>query len=310
MKTDKIIWGLVLVFVGGILLLENFDVINFQWIVVWRFWPLILILIGANMLFSRGDSKTGELVSVFLTIAALGFIGWQGATRESDDQAQWFFHNDRDKGRTSRESKYQVYSEPYAAGAGIATLNVSGGATAYELRDTTSDLFSARVNSSIGSYSLKKTSRDSSETLDFKMTEGSWTLGEDTPNRAIISLNTRPVWDINVETGAGKANFDFTAFKIKKLTFKGGATKLDMKLGEPSAETYVKIETGVSKIHIAIPSGAACRINTDSGLSSNKFAGFEKQSDGSYITSNFNSASRKIIIDFEGGLSKFVVERY
>ena len=57
MKTDKIFWGIFLVFIGGIFLLENFDIIDFSWRYIWHFWPVVLILIGVNLLFKNSNSK-------------------------------------------------------------------------------------------------------------------------------------------------------------------------------------------------------------------------------------------------------------
>lgn len=312
MKTEKIIWGLVLVFIGLILLLQNFGVIDFQWMVIWRFWPLILILVGANMLFSREDSKTGAIVSILLTVGALAFIGWQGSLPDSDDQIRWFGQNDRDdENWQNRKVRSNVYNEDFQPAIQTAVLNISGGATNYILRDSTSSLFNARVNSTYGNYSLVKTSSDSSAILNFKMAgKGSWNLKERGSNEAIISLNNKPVWEINVETGAGKTDFDLSAFKVRKITFQGGASTMDLKLGAPLSATDVHIETGVSKVRIQIPASAACEIKIDSGLSSSDFEGFDKLDDGTYVTPNYKSATHKMTLNLEGGLSKFEVTRY
>ena len=310
MKTDKIIWGLVLVFVGGILLLQNFNVIDFQWRVIWRFWPLILILIGANMLVTKDDSRAGAWVSVVLTVAALAFVGWKGSSPPSAEGGEWSFEEEREEPVNTRTTS-AVYNEAFTAGTRKAVLNISGGATSYVISDTTAQLFLAKVNSKFGKYSLKKMSKDSLETLDFKMSgKTNWNVGEQVPNRASIALNPIPDWEINVETGAGKADLDLSAFRVNSFNFEGGATKLSLKLGQPLAETKVNIETGVSKIRILIPRDAACRIKTDSGLSLSNFHGFNKEQENTYVTPNFNQASKKIIINFEGGLSKFEVDRY
>ena len=46
---DSLIWGIILIVLGGIFLLEQFDVD--VWDQVWRFWPVILIVWGANKLY-------------------------------------------------------------------------------------------------------------------------------------------------------------------------------------------------------------------------------------------------------------------
>jgi hypothetical protein len=53
MKLNRIMWGIVLLFVGGVLLLQNFNVIEFYWRNIWKFWPVFLIISGVNILFNR-----------------------------------------------------------------------------------------------------------------------------------------------------------------------------------------------------------------------------------------------------------------
>jgi TM2 domain-containing membrane protein YozV len=47
-KTGSIFWGIVLMALGGILLLANFDVISYDFI--WNFWPVVVIVIGVKIL--------------------------------------------------------------------------------------------------------------------------------------------------------------------------------------------------------------------------------------------------------------------
>ena len=68
MKADKIFWGLVFVFVGTIFLLENFDIIDFSWRYVWRFWPLLLIITGVNIVFANSQSRTGATIIGAITL--------------------------------------------------------------------------------------------------------------------------------------------------------------------------------------------------------------------------------------------------
>jgi hypothetical protein len=308
MRTEKIIWGLILVFVGGILLLQNFGVIDFQWQVIFRFWPVILILIGANLLFSRDDSRAGAIISVLLTLLALGFITYKGVV-STDEEPEWSFRNDHDD--ENRRGTTHTFVEEYNDSIAKAVLNISGGATKYILKDTTSNLFQADVKKSFGNYSLLKTFSDSTQVLDFKMKGNSkWELKDNNGNTATLKLNSSPIWDISVEMGAGTANLDLSSFKVNRLSVKGGAASFKIKLPEPVKTTTVSVETGVSKMEISIPRSAGCKITTESGLSSNDFTGFTKQADGTYTNENYKGSYNVIVLDLKGGLSKFKVRQY
>lgn len=309
MKTERIIWGIVLLFIGGILLLQNFNVIDFEWGVIWKFWPVVLILIGVNMLFSNSSSQSGGFALIFITMLILGFIAYKGINIAEDEKRGIFFRDDHNDGDLNSESS--VYSEPFISGTRKAILNIKGGATSFILNDTTAELVTAQVEKTYGNYSLFKFSNDSTETVEFNMTgKNSWDMDKSKANKVVFSLNPLPLWDINLETGAGKTEFDLTKFKIRNIQLKGGVASFDVKLGSLNNITTVNVESGVSKIKISVPESVGCEIKTTSGLSSNDFSGFNKINDGSYQTSNFASSPQKITIILQGGLSSFDVERY
>ena len=322
MKTEKIIWGLIFVFVGGIILLENFNLINFYWTSVWRFWPIIFILIGANMLFSRYDTNTSSLMVGTLTVAALVFIGYQGSRPRTENRS-WFNQNykfnresdvnDNDSDTSKVDwSTTNNFTEPYVKNTRFAELNIDGGATNYLLTDTSSELFTASVQQNSGSYALEKTNRDSVEVLTFVMRDrkGDWKMDDFEGNEARISINKNPIWDIKVGMGAGRINLDLTPFKINYLQLKGGAASFKAKLGIPVTSTSVSVETGLAAVEIDVPSSIPCRITVDSGLSSKDFDGFKKQIDGSFISGDYKNATKKIDIKLKGGISQFEVNQY
>lgn len=47
-KTGSIFWGIVLIAIGGILLLANFDVLDYD--TVFDFWPIVIVVIGGKLI--------------------------------------------------------------------------------------------------------------------------------------------------------------------------------------------------------------------------------------------------------------------
>ena len=158
---------------------------------------------------------------------------------------------------------------------------------------------------------MRRTTNDSSEVLNFAMQgKSDWKLHDKADNKATIKLNPNPMWDINIEMGAGTAKLNLTPFKIRNLHIKGGAASFKVKLGKPGQRTNVSVETGVSEIEVSVPAAAACKINVESGLSSKDFKGFIKNDDGSFSTENYEGAPNPIVLNLKGGLSEFKVNRY
>jgi hypothetical protein len=149
--------------------------------------------------------------------------------------------------------------------------------------------------------------------MNFSMKDnknGHFNWGGDKSNTADLKLNVNPQWEINVETGASKIDFDLSKYKLRSLVLKGGAASFSVKVGQPLVTTNLEVSTGVSEVTIEIPQNSACRIQTDSGLSSTSFEGFTKKDDGHYETAGFDAAKNKIYIHMSGGISDFKVRRY
>lgn len=310
MKTGKIIWGMILIFLGTIILLENLNVINFYWGSIWRFWPVIFILIGMNLILSRIQNKNlvAPLVAsiTFLVLALLAYQGLQPSERS------WIIVNDHNNNQDTLKENKAFFVEPFQ-GSERVQLNLFGAAASFTLGDSTSNLFEADVNQRFGKYTLKKSKSDSLEVLNFKMRDGQQNIQLDDldDQKSTIRLNSVPVWDINLKMGAGEGIFDLTPYKINSLKFEGGAASLQAKLGNRLPLTNVSVEAGAASIKIEVPKDSGCRIKLkDVVISSNNFTDFIKKSDGSYETSNYNTAKNKVNVDFEGAISSFEVIRY
>lgn len=58
LKSGSIFWGVVLMAIGGILLLANFEVMNYG--SVFDFWPLVVIIIGLKLIFDYYSKSKQE----------------------------------------------------------------------------------------------------------------------------------------------------------------------------------------------------------------------------------------------------------
>jgi len=326
MKNDKLLPGLVLVLIGAAILLANYGYLHFHWWNIFRLWPIFLVIGGVNLVFSHNKSPWATIIKISVVVIGLGllFFGnfgerfnfWPGNHFSFNNND--YDSNDNDDSDNTDNNKTDVkmigngtFNEPYNAGIKVARLNISGGGTTYNLSDTTNQLFSAYTkDGENGRYDLSHSMDDSVYVLDFKMRNHNGFNWDSEKNKAAFRLNPNPEWEINVETGATSLDFDLSKFKVKELKLHGGAASFTVKLGMPLAMTDVEISTGVSGVDISIPQNAACSIETNSGLSDNKFDGFNKTSDNNYETPGFDAAKNKMHIHISGGLSDFKVRRY
>lgn len=314
MKLDRVLWGIILLFIGGVLLLENFNVIDFYWRSVWRFWPIFLIIAGVNILFNKNKSQVGAIVSIGILIITLGLLFFKGQEPpEKHRSRDRHFYEDRSEAEpVADEVNEQHLSLPYTADSSFGKriiLNISGGGTSFELKGHTDSLISTFIHKSGGGFLLtKNVGKDTVTTLNLKMRgKGKWNTGG---NDVDVMLNTNPLWEIHVNMGAGEVDFDLSDYNVREFNFDGGAAALDVKLGNNLPITDVNVKTGIADVKIAIPASSGCRITAKTGLSAKEFTGFTKLDNNTYETPDYKLSKNKVFINFDGGLSSFEVNRY
>jgi hypothetical protein len=326
MKRDRLFTGLFLLGIGILFLLDNFKVINFHWQNIIGLWPLFLILAGVNMVFSHEKSNSDTIIKIGVFAVLFALVIYRGTLPANNSFfGRHFNHNtffndnidddddDDDKKEVFKVEGSSTYKEPYTPEVKLASLNIRGGGVTYILQDTTAELFSAATHELNGGFLFKSAPSDSGKSITFTTnnSRNSINWDSDKGNEANIKLNPNPEWNIDISAGASKLDLDFSKFKIRNLQVKGGAASMDLKLGQPVINNMtVNISTGVSEVNIRVPSGAACHINSKTGLSSKTFEGFESKGNNQYETAGFAAAPKKIYLNLKGGISDFSVQRY
>lgn len=323
MKRDRLFTGLLLLGIGILFLLDNFQVISFHWQNLFSLWPLLLIFWGVNLVFSHQSSAAATAIKVLVFAILFGLVIYRGTQptesrffgRHFNNNTFFNDNNDDDDDKTDvvKLEGSSTYKEPYTPQIKVASLNLRGGGATYTLQDTTAELFSAATHELSGRFLLNTIAADSGKAINFTMhnSRNSFNWDTDKGSAATIKLNPNPEWNIDISAGASKLDLDLTKFKIRNLHVKGGAASMNFKLGQPTVNNMmVAISTGVSEVNISVPTGAACHIESKTGLSSKNFDGFEAKGNNQYETPGFAAAPKKIYLNLKGGISDFSVKRY
>lgn len=307
MKTKHIFWGLFFVALGAILVLHNFNIIPFylDWHNLWHWWPLILIALGINSLIKAvtGQKLVWFMPAFFILFFMLCFNIFQLGFLSSSGREEF-----REDEHVTGNSQH--FYQEYDASSDSVTFEFEGGAMELSLNDTSSYLIDANARTSAGEYVLERTKDEGQETLKLRLAGKHIRFHRNMHNEVAIKLHPNPVWNINMEFGAGKADLDFSRFNVSKLSVEAGAADIEVKLGDLSPLTIADIETGAASVNVKVPATVGCQIDYDAGLSSKKFEGFTKTGENTYQTENFSSAEKKILIRYEGGVSSVRVKRY
>ena len=278
-------------------------------------WPVILVILGISLL----PIKTAVRVILSFLVVIVAVIWLAISDRHHDyrsDTWNWnwpeWHYSDRDYDYDEDDDDEwtdQVLTETYDASIENAVLDLDAVAGEFILENTTSHLLKFTREGNIGKYYLD--AEDAGNAAILRLTVGDKTIrGKNLVNNAEIELNPKPVWDIKIDAGAAKIDFDFSEFKIDRVDVDGGASSIKIRFGDKYDKTDLKIDTGASSVFIEIPEDLGCKVKTSMVLSGRKLDGFDKLGSGNYETPNFENSDKQIYIDIDAAVSSLKVERY
>ncbi len=308
MKTKHIFWGLFFITIGVLILLNNLGSFYIDLQDVWKFWPLVLVILGLSFLVKNNIIKSFLAALAALVLAVAIFAFFNSAFYFVDNR---FTINDKGISVTiDGDVDTSNYSIPYNTDLKNAKFNFKAGAGSFVIDDTTGQLLSAITTGIKNNYELTRHGSNNS-VIELTMKSRKFAINNgNLKNKAFIKLNTNPVWDFNFDVGAASVNFDLSPYKTNKIKVRMGAASCKIKLGDKNSVTKLNLKSGVSSIDILVPDSAGCQISTDIALSTKDFYGFNKVRDNIYRTANFNTSKNKIYIDLHAGVSSIKVERY
>jgi len=79
MKTSNIFWGVFFISIGSLVLIGNLTDLNFTWNSAWKFWPMVLVLIGVSILVKNQIGK-GIVAGIAALVLALTLYASVSAT--------------------------------------------------------------------------------------------------------------------------------------------------------------------------------------------------------------------------------------
>jgi len=301
MKTSQLFWGFFLITIGSLYLLEKYVVIAIDWHFVWSLWPVIIIFAGLALVLKGTFVKPviNILFGILMALLVFGFFNdtFDGVRRHHDRKV---FSNDISK---------NTYDVDYSENISHVNLSFNAGAGKFYIDGTTDKLIKGFAEGNIKDYNVENNQTDSVAWVKINLERKgeSFFKGK---NKFELKLNSSPTWNLDFNIGAAKSNFDLRPFKVKNLVINTGAAKTKIKLGDKTDLTYVNIDMGAAALIIYIPKTSGCKVKGDMVLMSKELDGFNKTESGFYLTSNYDTAKNKIIIDIDGGVSSFKIKRY
>jgi hypothetical protein len=313
MKYKHLFWGLILIAIGMLFILNNLGIIHFSWFSFWRLWPLILLFWGITILPVKDLVKYVLLgvviISTFLIVNHMPEgRPWYWHFRHPDHSFRWEWNDEDNDNNTKTYSDQNLYV-PFDSLVNKGSLDLDAAAGNFKINGWTSEFLSFTKSGDIGNYELTTKNLNGNKKITLKLQEGT-SKHNIRKNEVNIKLNVKPAWNLNMNIGAANADFDLSEYRIDTARFEAGATSMKVKLGDKNPRTVVEFDAGASSIDVSVPKTAGCQVTSESFLVSKTLEGFENKGNHVYQTDNFKDNKTKIYISIKTAVSSIEVSRY
>ena len=289
------LWPFILIGLGVLFLLENLGVRTWGvWNAVAVWWPLILIVIGADLItrpYTWGRQLTLGLAA--LTVLVMVF---------------WSLARPTILSGLSRETISQPITAPRAE------IQIGTGVTRLEIGPNTNRALIEGKLDVRGNEHLERdvSTRDNVQyvRLEGKMT-GPNVIWPATQVSGNATWNLRlPVGIplvLRLNTGVGDSRINLADLTVTDLRLNTGIGQTTVVLPAAGRIT-ASIESGIGETTIRIPGGMDARIRASSGIGTVRVNGTYQRDGDTYTSSGFATATNRADIEVKGGIGRVTVE--
>jgi hypothetical protein len=286
------IWGILLLFLGVIFLLQTLNVLPWGlWGTLWRFWPALIIIIGLGILLRRYNVWLVSLLVLAILGACLGIAIWQYGASPS----------------------IKSYSEPLGnmERAQIEVDFTVGNITIGSLPPSSPNFVEA---------DSEVRGRDGSMNVDFHQqdSEGSLYLSTERVNQPFwggdgirweLNFTRNIPLTLNIKSAASNMELILSELKVTELQLDIDAGNCEVTVPSAAGTTDIKVEVDVANIELTIPDEVAAKIWADIDLSAFDVdeSRFPKQGDY-YISDNFDTAQNRIYLEINCNVGRVQVK--
>ena len=281
---------------GILLLLQTTEVVPWDmWFDLWRFWPVIVIAYGVNLLAGRRMPWLAALAVIGLLTGSIVIA--TVLTRGYDNSPS----------STSNVS-ITTYTEPVGA---LESVDVSIEFGAGHLRLTSLPIGSPNLveaqfrglgaNTSLarsGEIGHLKISMDSRLLLRHLFSDVDWQ----------ISLGRAPRLSIGLDGGAAGITLDLRELRVTNINVDVGASETDIIMPSQAGHVSADINAGAANLEIIVPPGVAAMVTSSSGLTSVDIDSSRFPRSGrAHVSPDFETAENRVTIHIQAGASRITV---
>lgn len=292
---SRLFWGLLLVLIGVLIILNNFGVVNVNWDNLWRLWPMIIIIAGLSMLSLKG--WLWRVVTTLAIIGSMAVIVWAAV-----------FQQNTTLGSVDVQ-KFVI--QKISSGVQRSEISLKAGAGAINIGSSNqSEIANVELNSNLTKLEQTNTQSGDIQKIGLSIKSVNYSWATNIKNDWNIYLSRDLPISLNVDAGASSTNIDLSKAKLDNLDINAGASSLNIKLGDLRDTVMLNVDAGASSIKFSLPKNSGVYMKVDGGLNSKNMADLASGGDNIYKSDNYDQAKQKINITSKVGVSSLIIERY
>ena len=288
------VWGIFLLFLGIVFLLQTFNVLPWGlWGTLWRFWPVLLIVVGLSILLRRYNRWLVSVLILALFFACLGIAICQ-------------YESSLPAGETIKS-----FSAPLdnLERAQIQINFTAGSLTMGSLPATSPNFVEADSGMKNGDMRTSFHRQDSEATLHLRTEQTNRRFWDEDENSWEIRLTRNIPLTIDVKSAVGNLDLDLSELKVTELQMEIDAGNYIVNMPSSVGTTRAYIEANIANIEVTIPEGVAAKLKVDTDLTAFEVdeSRFPKKGDY-YISPDFESAENRVELEIDCDIGRVQVK--
>jgi hypothetical protein len=287
-----LVFPILLIGIGIVFLLQNLGWVNVSiWDVAVRFWPVLLIAVGIDVLIGR-RSAIGSLIGLLIIVPLIAFFAYLVPVRS-------------------------IVVGPIASsqvavplnGATKSDVQLSFGAGTLVIGSAPEGINAVEGSIIVPEQEQVRTNvRREGDTVFYeaRSTHGNqvWFPGHGNDERRWdIQLNPDVATNLRVDSGVGKATVDLSRTHVNTARLGGGIGELTLTLPR-QVPIQARVDGGMGRVLVYVPKGMGLHVYVDGGIGGVEVPASYRKSGKEYWSAAYAGATQLSELRIDGGIGK------
>jgi uncharacterized protein DUF2154 len=310
-RSTSVVFPLLLIGFGLLMLMWRWLPNFYPWPVLWKYWPLLLVLVGAGMFWDRAQRQRdpagapsfpiGSTIGTVAFLAILTILLLHGRAYARHD---WMSVSVSTGSRTHKTENVDLQGAKavhMTVHLPSGELYIQGGARGLLEGDFYQG---ASWSAPEVDYSVSQGVGD----LDINQQSGNQFVGNSDNIWKLKVSNEVPI-ELNLDIGAGRGDLNLSQMDLTRLQLNIGAGQVNVDLtGERSKDLQAEIHGGVGEAIVRLPKNIGVVATAHGGLGSIDVHGL-KDEDGQYVNAAYGKSPNTLRLNVEGGIGHIRLEQ-